>query len=232
MRRRSPAPNGTGLHEIAGQVVSPSKIPVTADDRPDAAPFRLLTPLTDAEYEAPRAGIASRGIVVPAVVDQRGRILEGRHRRRVADDDEAADLAVILNAARRYLTREQRRELIGAEIQRRPGEASDCVVARRVGCSPSTVAAVRRVSNVDTRPMNRAEAESLTAATRNAMGELITSMQAVCITAITNAIPATELADAIGIQHDAVGAARPEVLAPVRELLFHPLLDGLAGCAA
>jgi hypothetical protein len=69
------------------------------------------------------------------------------------DDDDAIDLAVTLNCARRHLTREQVRDVITNEIARRPGD-SDRAIARRVGCSPSTVGAVRHpVSNLDSRPV-------------------------------------------------------------------------------
>jgi ParB-like chromosome segregation protein Spo0J len=115
-------------------------------------------PALDAEeLDALRADIEANGVLVPVVKDQHGRILDGNHRAAiatelgmdyptvtvtVADDEDAWDKAVSLNCARRHLTREQRRELVTAEIIRRPND-SDRAIARRVGCSPSTVGSVR-----------------------------------------------------------------------------------------
>ncbi len=119
--------------------------------------FQPMPELSAEQYDALKVDIVARGIVVPIVVDQHGRILDGHNRVRiseelaiecpreihhVADDDEAADLAVTLNCARRHLSREQTRQVIAGEIARRPGD-SDRAIARRVGCSPSTVGAVR-----------------------------------------------------------------------------------------
>jgi hypothetical protein len=126
-----------------------------------------LPELTPDEYTALRDDVAAHGVLVPIVVDQHGRLLDGHHRRRiadelgvdcpteirhVADDDEAHEIALTLNLTRRHLTRKQRRDLIRAEIERRPGD-SDRAIARRCGASPSTVGAVRRgqVSNLDSR---------------------------------------------------------------------------------
>jgi len=104
-----------------------------------------------------RAAIAANGVLVPVVKDQHGRIIDGNHRAAiaaelgidypavtvtVADDVDAWDQAVSLNCARRHLNREQTRELIRAEIHRKPDE-SDRAIARRIGCSPTTVGSVR-----------------------------------------------------------------------------------------
>lgn len=120
------------------------------------------------QLDALRADVAANGVLVPVVKDQHGRILDGNHRAaiatelgidypvrvvEVADDAEAWDRAVALNCARRHLNREQVRELIGNEIRRKPDE-SDRAIARRVGCSPTTVGTVRAEM--------RAEAEELT----------------------------------------------------------------------
>ncbi len=140
----------------------------------DAEPtFQPMPELAPEEYEALKADITANGIIVPVVVDQHGRVLDGHNRkaiavelgiecpvavREVTDDDDAIDLAVTLNCARRHLSREQVREVIANEIERRPDD-SDRAIARRVGCSPSTVAMVRalaagraQVSNLDSGP--------------------------------------------------------------------------------
>lgn len=67
----------------------------------------------------------------------------------------------MLNLARRHLSREQRRALIAREIELRPVD-SDRALARKFGCSPSTVGAVRRqVSKLDSR-LDEARARELT----------------------------------------------------------------------
>lgn len=120
--------------------------------------FQPMPDLSDDEYDALRADIAERGVLVPVVVDQYGRLLDGHHRQRIAaelgidcptetrqieDDDHAHELALTLNVARRHLTREQRRQLITTEIERRPDD-SDRSIARRCGCDHKTVGSVRR----------------------------------------------------------------------------------------
>lgn len=131
--------------------------------------------LTPEQYTALREDIAEHGIRVPIVKDQNDRILDGNNRAAiaaelgievpseivtVADDDEAHDIAVTLNCARRHLNQEQTRELIRNELRRRFGD-SDRAVARRLGCSPTTVGTIRKEM--------RAEAEHRTEAIREAM---------------------------------------------------------------
>jgi len=201
--------------------------------------------LTEEQYAALRADIEARGIVVRVVVDQHGRLLDGHHRRKIAaelgidcpvevrkiaDDDEAADLAVSLNCVRRHLTREQVRDVIRAELARRP-EDSDRAVARRVGCSPSTVGAVRRgeVSNLDT-PMSRSEAQQRTDEIRAALARIRTDLQMACIGGLSNAMPARTVWTAIRTRAGTV--EREHGPGPSWDVLqravFGPLLDWLA----
>jgi hypothetical protein len=113
--------------------------------------------LSPEQWDALAADILANGVLVPVVKDQHGRILDGNNRAAiaaelgidypvtvvtVANDQDAYDRAVSLNCARRHLNREQTRELIRAEIHRRP-EQSDRAIAKRVGCSPTTVGSVR-----------------------------------------------------------------------------------------
>lgn len=128
-------------------------VPETADI------YQVMPPLSAEEYAALKADIAEHGILVSVVRDQHGHLLDGHHRvqiaeelgidcpsevRHVADHDQARDIALTLNLARRHLNREQKRALIAGEIQARPDD-SDRAIGRRFGCSPSTVGTVRRV---------------------------------------------------------------------------------------
>lgn len=88
---------------------------------------QLFRPLPRDIEDALRASIQRFGVLVPVVKDQDGRILDGHHRsrlaeeigveyrvdvRRVADEVEAREVARTLNADRRHLTAEQRKEVV------------------------------------------------------------------------------------------------------------------------
>ncbi len=92
-------------------------------------PFQLFPVLDAATESALRFSIERFGVLVPVAKDQHGRTLDGYHRSRiaddlgvtyrvdvisVADDDEALEIARTLNADRRMLTVEQRREVVAA----------------------------------------------------------------------------------------------------------------------
>ncbi len=130
---------------------------LTASPRRAENTIQPMPQLTPEQRDALRADIAANGVLVPVVKDQYGRILDGNNRAAIAaelgldypvtvfkvkDDRDAYDRAVSLNCARRHLSREQTRSLIASEIRRCP-EDSDRAIARRVGCSPSTVGSVR-----------------------------------------------------------------------------------------
>jgi hypothetical protein len=66
----------------------------------------LLPPLTPGEYEALKADIAERGVLVPIEVDEVGEILDGAHRARAAAE---LGLAPPARIVRRDLTEEQKR---------------------------------------------------------------------------------------------------------------------------
>lgn len=141
----------------------------------ETSTFQPMPPLPEDQLAALVVDIDAHGILVPIVVDQHGRILDGHNRaaiaaelgiecpkivHEVADDGAAMDAAVSLNCARRHLNQEQRRELIRHELIRRPDD-SDRAVARRVGGSPTTVGTVRADL--------RAEAEESTRRAREAL---------------------------------------------------------------
>jgi hypothetical protein len=184
--------------------------------------------------------IAERGIIVPVVVDQHGRVLDGHHRRaiaerlgvdcptevrEVADDEDARQTALALNLARRHLSREERRELIAAECAARPGD-SDRAISRRLSCSPSTVGAVRRpVSNLDT----PTEGEQMTTAEAREVTDLIRSYLLQLNEHVSDALgaglpPGYVLASIVDLLSTAAGP--PEVQAAVRSAM-QPLVDDL-----
>jgi len=119
--------------------------------------YQVMPALTADEYATLKADIAERGVLVPVVEDQHGNIVDGHHRKRIADelsvpcpverrtftDEQARDTAFALNLARRHLTREQKRELIAREIGLRPDD-SDRAIGRRLGADHKTVGSVRR----------------------------------------------------------------------------------------
>lgn len=133
----------------------------------------LLPSLTEEEYAALQDSIAESGIKQPLVVTWPEKvILDGHHRWRAARDlglhdvpvmteefaseDAQLRLGVILNVARRQLSREQKREAIAALLKDDPKQ-SNRSVAKTVGASPTTVGAIREemegageVSKVDT----------------------------------------------------------------------------------
>lgn len=91
--------------------------------------MQIFAPLPAHVEAALRASIDRFGVLVPVVKDQHGRILDGHHRSRiaddmkkeyrvtemhVADDAEAKEIARTLNSDRRHLTEEQRREVVRA----------------------------------------------------------------------------------------------------------------------
>ena len=94
----------------------------------DTTPWQLFPNLADDEYEALKADIAERGVLVPVEYDEHGNILDGHHRVRACgelgikdwptvtrggmDDEAKAEHVLTLNLSRRHLTREQRRELV------------------------------------------------------------------------------------------------------------------------
>ncbi|MDP9434170.1 MAG: helix-turn-helix domain-containing protein [Actinomycetota bacterium] len=203
-----------------------------------AGVFQVMPDLTPDELAALEADIAERGVVVPVVLDQHGRVLDGHHRRaiadrlglpcpvetrEVADDEDARQTALALNLARRHLTREQRRDLIARECQARPGD-SDRAIARRVGCSPSTVAAVRRpASNLDT-PLSDEERRELIQL-EDGIQQALDTFDSTLVS-----LPPPVALRLLREAWRGLEAAHPddeEFLSPLRRALFEPRLDAL-----
>jgi hypothetical protein len=137
-----------------------------------AVMFQLMPPLSPDEYTALETSIITSGVQVPIVVDENGVVIDGHHRKRIAEsfglslptsvrsgltNAEKRSLALSLNVDRRHLSREQRRELVAASLIADP-QLADREHARRTGVSPSTVGTIRseleddgQVSKLDSR---------------------------------------------------------------------------------
>lgn len=99
----------------------------------NATPFQLFPVLDSATESALRESISRFGVLVPVAKDQHGRVLDGHQRSRIAtelgvdfrvdihvcvDDDEAREIAHTLNADRRQMSVEQRRQVVAALRER------------------------------------------------------------------------------------------------------------------
>lgn len=119
--------------------------------------YQTMPPLSQDDADALERSIRTHGMQVPIIVDENGDVIDGHHRKEIADrlgiecptihelgktEAEKVALSISLNLDRRQLTREQRREIIARSIKAEP-EVSDREHARRVGASHNTVAAVR-----------------------------------------------------------------------------------------
>ncbi len=114
-------------------------------------PFQLFPALDGAVESALRSSIERFGVLVPVVRDQHGNTIDGHHRARIADqvgvkyrvdvvsvssDDEAREIARTLNADRRHLSIEQRREQVA---HLRSEGHSRRAIAGAVGAGVATV---------------------------------------------------------------------------------------------
>jgi len=89
--------------------------------------YQVMPPLSDAEYQELKEDIQKHGVLVPVEYDESGNILDGYHRVKICEElgitewprlvrigmteDEKKEHAIILNIARRHITKEQRKEL-------------------------------------------------------------------------------------------------------------------------
>jgi hypothetical protein len=121
--------------------------------------YQLLPDMSPAEFEALKADIAQRGVVVPIDVDENGEILDGHHRYRAwvengknepppmivregLSEQEKRAFARKNNILRRHLTREQVRQLIAEQLKDSP-EWADNRIAEELGVDHKTVGSVR-----------------------------------------------------------------------------------------
>ena len=119
--------------------------------------FQSMPPLSPDEYEALASSIREHGIQVPILVDENDVVIDGHHRRKIADElgiacprrhvvdlDDTAKraLSLSLNLDRRHLTREQRRALVAESLKADP-QLSNREHARRTGADHNPVGATR-----------------------------------------------------------------------------------------
>lgn len=121
------------------------------------APFQLFDALPAHIEDALRASIERFGVLVPVTVDQHGQVLDGHHRKRIAeelgvpydrlvrpcdDDDERREIAHTLNADRRQLdTDELRQAAINMAKWRddRGVGVSDAVIGKTLGVTRQAI---------------------------------------------------------------------------------------------
>lgn len=134
--------------------------------------YQVMPDLSDDEYAELKADIEQRGVMVPIEFDELGNVLDGHHRLKICkelgikdypkviragmSENEKLTHARKLNIARRHLTSEQKRGLIGDNLKANP-QKSDRQHAQELGVSPTTVGKVRKelenkgdVSKMDT----------------------------------------------------------------------------------
>lgn len=114
--------------------------------------YQLLPDLSENEYKRLRADIAERGVIVPIELDEDGTVLDGHHRRRIAEElgvpcpsvtrrglaeHEKRLHAVALNLARRQLNDAQR-VILGRLIAPDVAEANRLRMEHRTGDGANT----------------------------------------------------------------------------------------------
>lgn len=119
--------------------------------------YQFMPRLADDEYAALEQSIRDHGVRVPILVDDNRSIIDGHHRKEIADrlgvecpkqfagdltDEQKRTLALSLNVHRRHLSREQRRHLIESSLKADP-HLSDRQHGDRTGSDHKTVGARR-----------------------------------------------------------------------------------------
>ena len=120
--------------------------------------YQVLPDLPPEQFEALKADIAERGVIVPVLVDEFGAILDGHNRARACrelgindypvdvrsglSEVEKRALARELNVLRRHLSRDQVRALIAEQLKDTPDWA-DRRIGQKLGVDHKTVAEAR-----------------------------------------------------------------------------------------
>lgn len=121
--------------------------------------YQVMPPLSENEYESLKAQIARDGVLVPVEYDEAGNMLDGFHRVKACrelsienwpsitrlglTEIEKRTHARTINAIRRHLNREQKRELVRAQLLDTP-EWSNNRIAQLVGVTHPTVIDIRQ----------------------------------------------------------------------------------------
>jgi hypothetical protein len=125
----------------------------------DTSKYQFMPDMSPSEFEALKADIVERGIVVPIDVDENGEILDGHQRYRAwielkknepppiiiregLSEREKRAFARKNNILRRHLSREKVRQLIAEQLKDSP-EWADNRIAQALGVDGKTVGAVR-----------------------------------------------------------------------------------------
>lgn len=123
----------------------------------DETKYRLLPPLDADTYSGLKANIAVNGVQVPIVKDEKGHILDGFARAKIAkelgyecpsvtvrglSEQEKRSQARALNLARRHLDYASKRQIIADELKENP-DRSNRWIAKSLGVDDKTVACVR-----------------------------------------------------------------------------------------
>ena len=120
--------------------------------------YQVMPSMPPEQFEALKADIAERGVLVPIDVDENGHILDGHHRYRACTELGIADFPTIVrpglseeerrifarksNMLRRHLSRKQVRELIAEQLKDTPSWANNRI-GQVLGADSKTVKAVR-----------------------------------------------------------------------------------------
>src|SRR4051794_10732369 len=124
------------------------------------SPYQVFPDLPPEEFESLKKDIAERGVQVAVEITEKGEILDGHQRHRACqelgvrnyprriisglDEEGKRRHAIRANCLRRQLTRQQRRDLIAAELRRDPRQ-SNRLLAELIGVDKNTVQAVREL---------------------------------------------------------------------------------------
>ncbi len=120
--------------------------------------YQVLPSMPPEQFEALKADIAERGVLVPIDVDEDGHILDGHHRYRACTELGITDFPTIVrpglseeerrvfarkaNMLRRHLSRKQVRHLIAEQLKDTPNWANNRI-AQILGTDSKTVKTVR-----------------------------------------------------------------------------------------
>jgi hypothetical protein len=133
------------------------RIMPTTKKRRDETKFCLLPPLDPETYAGLKANIAVNGVQVPVIKDEKGYILDGFAREKIAkelgydcpsvtatglSEQEKRSQVRALNLSRRQLDYAAKRQIIADELKENPDRANRWI-ARSLGVHHATVIAVR-----------------------------------------------------------------------------------------